>query len=320
VADGRELEGVVLRSHSGHCEVAAEGVVWHCRTRGRLQQGPRETQAVVVAGDRVRLRERPAEGGGTGPLGVIEAVLPRRNRIARWASRRSGGRVEQIVMANLDQVLAVQSLAQPAPTPGFVDRLLAAAARYDVGGVLCLNKIDLDPAGAADPRWDYYATAGYRVLRVSAVTGEGTEELREALRDRVSLLLGASGTGKSSLLNRLQPGLQLRTANVTERTGLGRHTTTGTELYPLAEGGYLADSPGMRGFDPHGLEPVDLRGLFPDLGGPACACRYRTCLHRDEPECGVKAAVARGTIPRWRHEAYLALLADVEERRIRPGQ
>ena len=274
---------------------------------------------MIVPGDRVRLLTLPEERAGAGPGGVVEEVLPRRNRVARWASRRAGGHVEQVLMANLDQVLAVQSVTQPTPASGFVDRLLAVAGRFGVGGVLCLNKVDLDPAAAADPRWDHYAAAGYRVLRTSAVTGEGVAELRAALRGRVALLLGLSGTGKSSLRNRLQPMLDLRTGAGTGRTGLGRHTTTGTELFPLDGGGYLADSPGMRGFDPHGLEPGEVRGLFPDLVEAAQACRFRTCLHRDEPECGVKAAVARGGIPRWRHEAYLALLADVEERRLRPG-
>jgi ribosome biogenesis GTPase / thiamine phosphate phosphatase len=319
VTPAPELEGIVLRAHNGHFAVSTGEGIYRCQSRGRLRQGPRHEQAVIVPGDRVRLTALPSEREGASPGGVVEEVLPRRNRVARWASRRAGGRVEQVLMANLDQVLAVQSVTQPAPASGFVDRLLAVAGRFGVDGVLCLNKVDLDPALAADPRWEHYASAGYRVLRTSARTGEGVEALREALGGRVSLLLGSSGTGKSSLLNRLQPDLALRTGEVTLRTGLGRHTTTRTELFPLDGGGYLADSPGMRGFDPHGLEPIEVRDLFPDFTGPAQACRFRTCLHRDEPDCGVKAAVARGTIPRWRHEAYLALLVDVEARRLRPG-
>jgi ribosome biogenesis GTPase len=311
-------EGTVLRAQSGHCAVVADdGRVWDCRVRGRLKHGPRAAQSVVVAGDRVRFLPQAARGESD-PAGVVEEVLPRRNKVSRFASRRSGGRVEQVLMANLDQVVVVQSVAQPAPSAGLVDRLLVAAERYGVGGVVCLNKCDLAPALAADPRWAHYASVGYGVVRCSAVTGEGLEELQARLRERVSVLLGASGVGKSSLLNRLRPDLRLRTGEVLDKTGLGRHTTTLTELFPLPEGGgLLADSPGLRGFDPWDIAPLELRDHFPDWREPQARCRFRTCLHRDEPECGVKAAVARGEIPAWRLEAYLALLADIESRRER---
>jgi ribosome biogenesis GTPase len=303
--------GIVVRAHSGQCLVAVAGVTYRCQVRGRLKKGPRQVQTVAVVGDRVRLRVLDGEAAE----GVIEEVLPRHNRISRQAARRAGGRVEQVLMANLDQVIAVQSLREPAPQTGFVDRLLVAAERFEVAGVLCLNKCDLDPDGADDPRWRYYEELDYRLVRTSAVTGEGTDELRELLRERISLLLGASGVGKSSLLNRLQPGLELRVASVGEKTGLGRHTTTRTELFGLECGGFIADSPGLRGFDPWDIAPVELRDHFPDLRAVDPGCRFRSCLHRDEPGCAVKQAVAAGEIPDWRHEAYLALLRDLEKRR-----
>jgi ribosome biogenesis GTPase len=268
----------------------------------------------------VRLRILPGDESGE-PAGVIEEVLPRRNRISRLAARRAGGRVEQVLMANLDQVVAVQSLREPVPQLGFVDRLLVAAERFGVAGVLCLNKCDLDPEGARARRWEYYAGLGYGLVRTSAVSGEGLAALREILRDRISLLLGASGVGKSSLLNGIQPGLELRVADVGGKSGLGRHTTTRSELFALDCGGFIADSPGLRGFDPWDIAPAELRDYFPDWREPARACRFRSCLHRDEPECGVKEGVLRGEIPAWRHEAYLALLGDLEERAARsPGE
>ncbi len=274
---------------------------------------------MAVAGDRVRFRSAPAADTSQS-AGVVEEVLPRRNKISRFSARRTGGRMEQVLMANLDQVVAVQSISRPAPAAGFVDRLLAAAERFEVAGVLCLNKCDLDPEAAAEPRWDYYSEIGYRVIRTSAETGEGVDGLREALRGRISLLMGASGVGKSSLLQRMQPGLSLRTGEVTDKTGLGRHITTRTELFPLDEGGFIADSPGIRGFDPWDVAPTDLRHFFPDLLEPGTACRFSTCLHRDEPDCGVKRAVAAGEIPAWRHKAYLDLLRDLEERADRGGR
>jgi len=311
---GASREGIVIRAAAGACDVAEGGRVWRCDLRGRLKMGPRQEQTPAVAGDRVRFT--PVDAAAEPPTGVVDAVLPRRTRVSRQAARRSGGRIEQVLMANLDQVVAVQSVREPAPQTGFVDRLLVAAERFGVDGVLVLNKIDLVGAGDDPARWDYYRTLGTTVLRTSAATGAGVDALRAALAGRVSLLLGASGVGKSSLLNAVEPGLGLKVGRLTGRTGLGRHTTTRTELFPAA-GGWIADSPGLRGFDPWDVDPAVLRDYFPDFTEPAAACRFRTCLHRDEPDCGVKAAVAAGALPVWRHEAYLALLRDLEDRRDR---
>ena len=307
------IEGVVLRSHSGHCRVLCDDGEVDCRLRGRLKQGRREARTVAVAGDRVRL-----EMQDDGVAGVIDEVLPRRNKISRMSSRRDKGRVEQVLMANLDQVIVVQSVSRPDPVAGFVDRLLVSAERYDVDGVLCLNKVDLDLDEAADPRWDWYASIGCRVLRTSPETGEGVDAFHDLLHERTSLLLGASGTGKSSLLARAT-GMDLRVGDVTDKTGLGRHTTTLTELFPLDDGGFIADSPGIRGFDAWDLEPQDLRDYFPEMADPGAECRFTTCVHRDEPDCGVKAAVDDGRLPAWRFEAYLGMLKDLEERIAQRG-
>jgi ribosome biogenesis GTPase len=313
--EAKPKEGVVIRAGAGTCRVAVEREVLLCRLRGKLKKGRQREQTVVVVGDRVLVRRLPPEAEEAGPAGVVEEVLPRRSRLSRRAARRSGGHIEQVLMANLDQVVAVQSVAEPAPQGFLVDRLLVAAGRYAADSVLCLNKIDLDPDVAADPRWDYYAGLGVVVVRTSAASGEGLAELARRLRDRISILLGASGVGKSSLLNAIQPGLELRTGEVTQKTGLGRHVTTHTELFPLEGGGFIADSPGLRGFDPWDLAPEDLRHEFPDFAGPSQACRFRSCLHREEPDCGVKQAVVAAELPAWRHEAYLDILRDLEDRR-----
>jgi len=308
-------DGIVIRAAAGSCLVRSEGGTWRCQLRGRLKQGRKRTQTVVVVGDHVRFLDLGhSVRGSEHAEGVVEEVHPRRNRISRWAARRAGGRIEQVLMANLDQVVAVQSLVEPPPQGDLVDRLLVAAERYGAPGLLCLNKVDLDPEAALDARWTYYEGLGYGVLRTSATTGEGCDELTRRLTDRISLLIGASGVGKSSLLNVVEPGLELRVGEVTERTGLGRHITTRTELFPLLRGGFIADSPGLRGFDPWGIDPVELRDYFPDFAAATDRCRYRTCVHRDEPVCGVKDEVAVGTIPPWRYQAYLAMLSDVEGR------
>lgn len=297
------------------------GTTWSCRVRGRLKKGPRETQSIAVVGDRVRFLVLDPDPGALS--GVIEEILPRRNRISRMAARRSGGRTEQVLMANLDQVVAIQSLREPAPQTGFVDRLLVAAERFGVDGVLVLNKCDLVPDlendAAEKAKWDYFTGLGYRVVWASAESGRGVQELQDVLTDRISLMIGASGVGKSTLLNVIQPGLSLRVNEVTEKTGLGKHTTTRTELFPLLGGGFIADSPGIRGFDPWDIDPEQVRDYFPDFTEGSQDCKFRTCFHRDEPQCGVKALVAKGTIPRWRHSAYLALLGDLEERKESAG-
>ncbi len=311
----------MIRATAGQCLVAAAGTTWACKVRGRLKKGPRATQTVAVAGDRVRFQV--LDESSQPPSGVIEEVLPRVNKISRMAARRSGGQVEQVLMANLDQVVAVQSLREPTPQKGFVDRLMVAAERFDVQGVLVMNKVDLVPAGpeleAEEQIWNHFRELGYTVVWASAEDGRGAAELQRILTDRTSLLIGASGVGKSSLLNVIQPGLRLRVNEVTEKTGLGRHTTTRTELFPLRDGGFIADSPGIRGFDPWDMDPLAVRDYFPDFREPGQDCHYRTCLHRDEPRCGVKDAVMRGKIPARRHAAYLALLSDLEDRKAQVG-
>jgi ribosome biogenesis GTPase len=314
--DQQRTEGVVIRAGAGTCRVAAGGVVYLCRLRGRLKKGRQATQTVVVAGDRVVVRPLPPESESAEPSAVVEEVLPRRSSVVRRAARRTGGHRAQVLMANLDQMVVVQSVAEPAPQGSLVDRLLVGAASQDVPAVVCLNKIDLAPEVADEPRWTYYAEAlDIEVVRTSAESGQGIDVLAQRLRGRISLFLGASGVGKSSLLNVIEPGLALRTGEVTGKTGLGRHTTTHTELFPLPGGGFLADSPGLRGFDAWEVAPEELRHCFPDFAEPQADCRFRSCLHRDEPDCGVKDAVARGALPSWRHEAYLDILRDLEDRR-----
>ncbi len=307
----------MIRYTAGHLLVSSQSRIWRCNLRGRLKKGPRESQALAVVGDQVvfKVQDERSEP----PTGVVEEVLPRRNRISRMAARRSGGNVEQVLMANLDQVVAVQSVIEPRPQYGFVDRLLVAAERFSVGGVLVLNKWDLVSHDHKKSTWKYFEDLGYEVLFTSAVSGLGVEDFRRVLKDKMSLLIGASGVGKSTLLNEIEPELGLRVNEVTGKTGLGKHTTTRTELFPLAGGGFIADSPGIRGFDPWDIDPLAVRDYFPDFSEGQQECRYRTCLHRDEPACGVKQSVARGIIPSWRHEAYLALLHDLEERKEKLG-
>lgn len=287
--------------------MVCQEIEYHCRVRGKLKQGKQKSHTVAVVGDKVRFLVIDDKEG------VIEEVLPRANKISRMASRRAGGHIEQVIMANLDQVVVVQSVTEPTPTAGFVDRLLISGERYKVPAILCVNKCDLDESVINTPAWDYYNNLDCTVIYTSAENGLGVPQLREQLSDRISLLVGASGTGKSSLISAVMPGLELRVSEVTEKTGLGRHTTTRTELFPIGDG-FIADSAGIRGFDPWGIEPEDLGGYFSDFFEHNAKCRFSSCIHENEPDCGVKRAAASGSLPEWRYKAYMLLLKQLRER------
>lgn len=309
IISNKLLTGVVIRSQSGHCAVVCDGQEYNCRLRGKLKQGKQKTHTVAVVGDKVDLLITDHEN----KAGVIEAVHDRSNKISRMASRRAGGHIEQVIMANLDQVVIVQSVAEPSPVSGFVDRILVAGKRHSVKGVLCVNKCDIDETAVNNPIWDYYSEVGCKVIYTSAKNGLGLSELKKQLSGRVSLLAGVSGAGKTSLLSEIMPGFDLRIGDVSEKTGLGRHTTTRTELYPLDDG-FIADSAGIRGFDPWGIQPEQLADYFPDFMDCRIECKFSSCIHENEPVCGVKKATALGKIPDWRYKAYLLLLRQIRER------
>jgi ribosome biogenesis GTPase / thiamine phosphate phosphatase len=287
--------------------VVCDLVEYHCTVRGKLKQGKQKSHTIAAVGDKVRFLVTDQTEG------VIEEVLPRANKISRMASRRAGGHIEQVIMANLNQVVVVQSIIDPTPVAGFIDRLLIAGQRYRVPTVICINKCDLDEKAIDDPVWNYYNKIDCKVIFTSAESGLGVSELRDVLSDKISLLVGASGTGKSSLISAVMPGLNLRVSEVTEKTGLGRHTTTRTELFPIGDG-FIADSAGIRGFDPWGIETEDLGGYFTDFFEHRQSCRFSSCIHENEPDCGVKRAVSSGALPQWRYKAYTLLLKQLRER------
>jgi ribosome biogenesis GTPase len=272
--------------------------------RGRLKLEAR-TGDRVVAGDVVEVAL--ADDGGA----TIEAVEPRRSELARRAPGRSRG--AKVLVANPDQLVAVFAVTMPDPNPRLLDRFLVAAEVNQLPAVVVANKTDL--ADGTDV-FQAHERAGYRVLRTSVKTREGLDELRELLCSSTSVLAGPSGVGKSSLLNAIEPGLSLRIGEVSAVVGKGKHTTVTARLIPLACGGYVADTPGLREL---GLWQVDgpmLADAFPEFREHAERCRFApSCSHSHEPGCAVIAAVRRGSIAADRHESYLALLAEVDEER-----
>ena len=300
-----QIPGLVRSAVGGTYEVelfpggTSEGEVVEASLRGRLKQEQRTGDAVVV-GDRVEVA-RHEDGGHT-----IEAVRDRTTELARRAPGPRGRHRPKVVVANVDQLVAVFSVTHPEPRLRMVDRFLVLAEANRLDGAVVANKVDLDPDAAA--AFDVYEEIGYPVLRTSAETGAGVEQVRELLCGRISVLAGPSGVGKSSLLNAIDPGLTLRVGDVSDAVRKGRHTTVSSVLIPLECGGYVADTPGLRELGLWGVEDQDLDACFPELRPHLGHCQFRSCTHTHEPGCAVREALDAGEIRPDRYESYVALL------------
>jgi ribosome biogenesis GTPase len=241
------------------------------------------------------------------PVSLLD-VLPRSNYLGRTASSHDPR--EQILAANVDRVFLIAPLGKPGFSSGRADRILAACDWHQIPATLVLNKVDL-----ADPNERAAIAATYHsvpvpVLETSATEGTGVEELRAGLRDQVSVLYGASGVGKSSLLNALQPGLQLKIGKISRYWDAGKHTTTHSRLIPLEFGGWVVDTPGIRTFRLHRVHHSELKGLFPEFARYEDDCKFPNCSHEHEPDCAVLTAVESGELARTRYMSYLELLAE----------
>lgn len=290
-------EGCVLSVHGLTSNVLGEdGQMYRCATRRVLKTLSTEQRHVVAAGDRVRFRTAGRDEG------VIERIEPRHGVLSRAVRGR-----RQVIVANVDQVVIVSSAAQPLPKPHLIDRLLMSAEKDRVRPVLCINKIDLVELADVQPLVGVYGQMGYEVHLLSATTGFGIERLRRVVVGRQSVFAGQSGVGKSSLLNAIEPGLDLRIAAVSEENEKGRHTTTVASLIPLSAGGYVVDTPGIRQFQLWDVVPQEVAGFFRDLRPYVSLCRFPDCTHTHEADCAVKDAVADGRLDARRYESYCQL-------------
>jgi ribosome biogenesis GTPase len=305
--DADVLDGLVTRIHGATAHVWSAGRAVPCLLRGRLKSFEGRRRTVLAVGDRVRFRPT---GAGEG---VIEAVLPRRSVLSRADAKHPDR--EHVVVAGVDQLVIVASMKLPDLRPRLIDRYLVAAVRGDLDPLICLNKIDLD-ADNERQRWiELYRRLGYRVFGASAETGEGIDELRAGLTGRVSVLAGQSGTGKSTLLNQVQPGLNLRVGEVNPDTHKGRHTTTEVTLLPLDGGGAVVDTPGIRSFGLWDVQPQELEACFIEFIDRVADCKFADCTHRHETGCAVRAAVEAGQIAAERYDSYLGIYESLESGR-----
>jgi ribosome biogenesis GTPase len=294
--------GMVVEVSSSLYRVAVNGHVLLCSLRGSLSAEDSGYTNLIAVGDRVTVTEF------SGNRGVIDAVLPRLSALARPDPFYT--HLKQIVVANADQLLIVASWLEPPIWHELIDRYLIGAERNRLTPVLCVNKVDLaEDRDEVQRSVGPYLALGYRVLFVSALTGEGVAKLRTVMQGKTSVLAGLSGVGKSTLLAAVHPGLDLRTGAVsTHWGGQGQHTTTQVNLFALGDGGYVVDTPGIREFAVAGLLPAELLRFYPEIAEIAAQCRFANCSHTHEPGCAVKAALRQGRLSMTRYHNYRRIL------------
>lgn len=290
-----------------------DGTVLEGTVRGRLHHGHRRETSPVAVGDVVTI---DAPGAGTC---TVTGVAPRRSVLLR--PEIHGRWKQQVLVANADVAVLIFAHRDPVPSAGLVDRLLFACHAGGVAPALVFNKADLVPDDATAALLALYAGLGYRLLRTSAESGEGIDGLAALVRDRCCVFAGPSGTGKTSLLNRVLPGLELRTGEISRVTGKGRHTTTAARLVRIPGGtGHVIDTPGIREFGISGIAPDEAALQFPEFPDPG-SCRFADCAHAAEPGCAVRDALASGRLAKSRYDSYRTFRRELEEehRRVSEG-
>jgi ribosome biogenesis GTPase len=295
--------------------VSGTGGIWRIRTdggktieaslRGRLKKDRQDLLKLTV-GDQVEIAHDNAHANWS-----IEEILPRRSQLAR---RMPGeGRGERIVVANIDQVVVVFAAAKPEPHVRMLDRFLVIAEGNDLGARIVINKIELADRAETEAKFAVYARAGYPLHFTSVKQRIGLDELHDALAGRTSVLSGPSGVGKSSLMNAMYPGLNLRVGEISESVNKGRHTTVGAVLHPLPDAGYVVDTPGLREVGLWGMPSEHLENCFPELRPYVGHCRFNDCTHGTEPGCAVIAALESGAVSRERFESFEKLRGEIIE-------
>lgn len=303
-------KGLVLKSTGSHYRVRLnDGRVVECVPRGKLRLNEIKTTNPITVGDWVSVELNPKG------IGLITAIQERKNYIIRKATNLS--REAHIIAANIDQALLVVTITQPETQLAFIDRYLVSAEAYRIPTVIVFNKIDLVDSAIQPVLNSYisiYETIGYVCLQVSAKTGQNLDILKQTLQGKVSLLSGNSGVGKSTLINHIEPGLNLKTAEISNAHLKGRHTTTFSEIFELSFGGFIIDTPGIKSFGLVDIEKDELYHFFPEIFKLSDKCKYYNCTHIHEPDCAVIEAVDKGEIAPSRYLSYLSIYDDENEK------
>ncbi len=301
---GVNLEGIITTIESVSCKVDTENGEFTCVARGKLTESDTGEKKPLAVGDRVIITtEDPSSKEA-----VITRLLPRKTRLSR--SHPANPRLEQVIAANVDQALIACSVKNPPLTVGIIDRYVIAADCGGIVPVICINKIDLaEHASFHRTVAETYRQAGYTVFQTSAKTGEGIQDLRNAFKDKTTVFAGHSGVGKSSLINAIQPGLELKTAALGWK---GTHCTAKATLIRLEGGGYVVDTPGIRELQPWDIEKGEVQQFFPEIWERSAQCRLPDCIHIHDPDCAVKNALESGGIERWRYESYTGIVESLQ--------
>jgi ribosome biogenesis GTPase / thiamine phosphate phosphatase len=309
-------KGLVTRSTgSWYCVKSDTGEFIDCRIKGKLRMKDVRTTNPIAVGDRVEYELQYDETTKEGVAGIISAVEPRKNYIIRKASNLS--RESQIIAANIDQAFIIVTVNYPVTLPGFIDRYLISAMAYRIPATLVFNKIDLYTEKDCDKLEEYletYQSIGYKCFTVSAEKNINIDLLHAELHGKISLFSGLSGVGKSSILNRFDPDLKLKTGIISDHHQQGKHTTTFAEMFETSDGAMIIDTPGIRGFGVIDMEKAEIAHYFPEMFGLLDQCRFFNCTHTHEPGCAVKVAAEKGDIPATRYESYLSLISEDDSR------
>lgn len=285
------LHGVVIKTYNSYYYVQTADKIAMCTLRGRFKK----ERFSLLVGDEVQYDMLGNDKG------VIEQILPRRSMLKRP------------MVANVDQVILTFAAVQPKINPALMDRFLILADLSALVTILCINKMDLADSAELSPIIELYRSIGYKVITLSAKYGSGILDLRKLLCDRITAFAGPSGVGKSTILNTIEPGLQLVTGAVSDKIGRGRHTTRFAELLPLTGGGFVVDTPGFSLTECNDIPESQLMYCFHEIAAFAPKCRFTSCLHFKEPQCAVKQAVADGKISKQRYQSYLEALTEIRE-------
>jgi ribosome biogenesis GTPase len=307
------MKGIVLKSTGSWYSVKSDtGTIYQCRIKGKLRQNTAITTNPIAVGDEVLLEKE------SDVQALILEVLPRKNYIIRKSTNLS--RKGHIIAANIDQALLFITIKRPKTLIGFIDRFLASAEAFHIPCILVFNKTDqyteIEKKELANLK-NLYQQVGYICLETSSVTHQGIEELKQIMKDKISLLSGFSGVGKSTLANLLEPTLKLKTSEISVQHETGKHTTTFAEMFPLSFGGYVIDSPGIRGFGLIDISKETLSHYFPEMLQLIDNCRFKNCMHINEPGCAIKKGLEEGKIFSSRYQSYLSMLNEDENENFR---